>query len=133
MRNMIIILMTCIMAAGCTEYDLQEILLERPDISVTFKGREIYFFNPDKAQICFNEERGEYRMFDEDFRGWVILIWNERPVNEGQKISIDLDWGTKTSFRKEKGLEFEVMKTDGSGMVWLWNSSNKIGLTIKVF
>lgn len=133
MRKILITLLAGIMAAGCTEYDIEEILLERTDMSVTMKGKEIYSFNPHQAQICFNEEHNEYRMFDEDFLSRVTLIWSEKPVSEGQKIIVDIDWGTRTSFRKKNGLEFEVRKADGTGMIWLWNSSDKIGITLKVF
>ena len=133
MKRILIILAAGMMAASCTPYDIEEILLDRSDISVTMRGKEIYSFNPDKAQICFNEARNEYIIFDEDFLNRVAIVWNEKPANSGQKVVMDLDWGTKTSFKKKRGLEFEVKRIDGDGMVWLWNSSDKIGVTIKVF
>ena len=131
MRNLFIIFLFGFLASGCAEYDIEGILLERSDISVTVKGKEIYSFNPNKAQICVNAARNEYRMFDEDFLNRVILRWNEKPVNEGQVIIMDIDWGTKTSFKKENGLSFTVQKIDGTGKIWLWNESDKIGIVIK--
>ena len=133
MRRLTVILLLGALAAGCTPYDIEEILLDRSDVSVTMKGREIYSYDPKNAQIGFNSERNEYRVFDENFLNWFEITWDEKPSSQGQKISMDIEWGTKTGFRKEKGLEFEVRKTDDSGMIWLWNSSEKIGVTIKVF
>lgn len=133
MKKALFILLVGVMSAGCVKYDVEEILLVRSDISLTLKGNDIYSFNPDKAQIGYNSELNEYRMFDEDFQNWVSMIWSEKPVSEGQVILINLEWDTRESARKKTGLEFEVRKTDGSGMVWLWNSSDKIGLAIKDF
>ena len=133
MKKALFILLVGVMSAGCVKYDVEEILLVRSDISLTMKGNDIYSFNPDKAQIGYNSELNEYRMFDEDFQNWVSMIWSEKPVSEGQVILINLEWDMRESARKKTGLEFEVRKTDGSGMVWLWNSSDKIGLAIKDF
>lgn len=133
MKKALFILLVGVMSAGCVKYDVEEILLVRSDISLTMKGNDIYSFNPDKAQIGYNSELNEYRMFDEDFQNWVSMIWSEKPVSEGQVVLINLEWDTRESARKKTGLEFEVRKTDGSGMVWMWNSSDKIGLAIKDF
>lgn len=133
MKKALFILLVGVMSAGCVKYDVEEILLVRSDISLTMKGNDIYSFNPDKAQIGYNSELNEYRMFDEDFQNWVSMIWSEKPVSEGQVVLINIEWDTRESARKKTGLEFEVRKTDGSGMVWLWNSSDKIGLAIKDF
>ena len=133
MRKALFILLGGVLSAGCVKYDVEEILLVRSDISLTMKGKEIYSFDSDKAQIGFNAERNEYRMFDENFLNWVSMTWNEKPVSEGQVVLMNLEWDTKVNARKKTELEFEVRKTDGSGMVWLWNSSDNIGLAIKDF
>ena len=133
MKNIFTIFLLCLIAAGCSPYDIDEILLERDDLSMTLKGKEVYSFNPDEAQIGFNASSGEYRIFNEDFTGWVILIWEDRPMNVGQKVRMDVRWKIKKNPRETKGLEFEVMRTDANGMMWLWNSSDKIGVTIKDF
>lgn len=133
MKKLIIILLAGAVAAGCSPYDIDEILLERSDMSMTMKGKEIYSFNPDDAQISVNALRGEYRMFDDDLGNWVKVVWDERPTGEGQKIRMDVSWKIKKNPKDMEGLEFEVMRTDGSGMIWLWNSSEKIGITIKDF
>lgn len=131
MRNIFFIFL-CILATGCSEYDIDEILLDRSDISVTMKGKDVYIFDPNKAQINFNIEKREYRMFDEDFLNWVTIVWNEIPTTSGQKLITDIEWGTKTGFKKREGIEFEVRKTEDDGMIWLWNESDKIGMTLKI-
>ena len=133
MRRIFIILLTGIISAGCNEFDIEEILLSRSDISVTYKGREIYSFNPDKAQISFNEERGEYKLFDENAQNWVCIVWDERPNGPDQKIFVNLEWKARNNTKQYKDLEFEVKQMDDSGTVWLWNRSENIGLTVKVF
>lgn len=131
MRNILIILLAGILASGCAEFDVDEILLDRSDISVTIRGREIYSFDPNRAQISFNADKGEYRMFDEDFLNWVTIIWREFPSSKGQKVLMDIEWGTKTNFKEREGIEFEVRKIDDR-MIWLWNESDKIGLTLTI-
>lgn len=76
MKKALFILLVGVMSAGCVKYDVEEILLVRSDISLTMKGNDIYSFNPDKAQIGYNSELNEYRMFDEDFQNWVSMIWS---------------------------------------------------------
>lgn len=132
MKNLFIILLAGILATGCVQYDIAEILLDRPDISVTHKGNEIYSFSPNKAQISFNDARNEYRIFNENFLSKVILVWDEQPSYQGQKVTIDITWRTPTNYKKKKGLKFEVKKVSNDGLIWLWNSSDNIGVTIKV-
>ena len=132
MKNLFTILLAGILTTGCVQYDIAEILLDRPDISVTHKGNEIYSFNPNKAQISFNDARNEYRIFNENFLSKIILIWDEKPSYQGQKVIIDITWRTPASYKKKRDLEFEVKKVNNDGMIWLWNSSDNIGVTIKV-
>lgn len=132
MKKLLIILLTGILASGCSEFDVDEILLGRSDISVTLRGREIYSFDPNKGQISFNADKGEYRIFDEDFLNWVTIVWSETPMTSGQKLITDIEWGTKTNFKKKEEIEFQVRKIDEEGMVWLWNESDKIGITLKI-
>ena len=37
-----------LMLAGCNRYDIDEILLQREEISLTMKGQEVLTYNPDK-------------------------------------------------------------------------------------
>ena len=133
MRTQAIILLSGLLLTGCSEYDIDEILLARPDVSLTMKGRELYSFNPDKGQISFNAEKNEYRMFDDDLGNRIELRFGERPSHEDQKLSVDVDWETDKGFKKEAGLEFEVKKTDENGQIWLWNDSDNIGIVIKFY
>ena len=132
MKNLLIILFAGILAVGCVKYDIEEVLLDRPDISVTHKGNVIFSFSPNKSQISFNDARNEYRMFNENFLSKVTIVWNIKPSFVSQKVNIDITWRTPTSYKKKKDLQFEVKRASNDGMIWLWTSSDNIGITIKV-
>lgn len=131
MKRFMIIMSAALICAGCSDFDIDEVLLSSSDISVSLKGKVQYTFNPDKGQAAFDSESNLYRYFDDDLGTWFEVRCHTRPATAGEVIKADIDWATKTSFRTEKGMVFKVEKTDETGMIWLWNDSEDIGIIIK--
>lgn len=131
MKKVLIILTLAIAVTGCNCYDVDEILLQRSDISFTVKGTDQFIYNPVTCQIACNSSTNEYRVYDDKIANWLIIRCNERPDTEGQTVSADLSWTTSSANKREKGLSFTVEKTDAKGYVWLWNKSKSIGIVIK--
>lgn len=131
MKKIIFISILMMAATSCCRYDVDEILLQRSDISLTVKGEDQFTFNPVTCQTAHNASTHEYRVFDDRIANWFIIRCNERPDTEGQTITADLTWTTQKTNRKEKSLSFTVEKTDAKGHIWLWNKSKNIGIVIK--
>ena len=130
MQRLIRILAMAAILTGCC-HDIDEILLEREDISFTLKGKDMFRYDPLTCQLSHSHEENIYRMHDDRMSEWVTVQCSERPDTEGQEITAEIRWTASSSIRSEDGLKFSVQKTSADGRVWLWNKSKKIGIVIK--
>lgn len=97
-----ILLTALITLSGCI-YDIDEILLEREDISMTVKGVEQFVYDPLTCQLGYNEEENEFRVLDDNLGNWFIVRCSSKPTSPGQEIRADLTWTTSDNIRKRKG------------------------------
>lgn len=116
---------------GCRCFDIDEILLEREDLSLTVKGELQFSYDPLTCQIGQNVTENEYRIYDDILSNWLIVKCDEKPTHEGQKFQATISWTTSDDVRKENDLEFEVHKIDSKGKIWMWNNSKDIGVVIQ--
>lgn len=116
---------------GCRRYDIDEVLLQREDISLTVKGELIMSFDGDRCQIGYNDRKNEFRVYKDDLSDLFILTCSERPSVEGQTVKADITWTTVDSTRKRSGLSFTVKKTDADGVIWLWCETESMGVVVK--
>jgi len=127
----ILFLSMLMMAAACTRYDIDEILVSRNDISLTWKGEEQFVYEPQTCQIGFNPVKGEFRAQADNLSSWFVMDFDTVPSAEGEVARADISWTGATDTRSMNGLEFQVRKVSGDGMIWLWCKSAKIGVTIR--
>ena len=118
---------------ACLRYDIDEVLLARTDVSLTLKGKLQYAFAADYGQMAINADRTLFRYMTDDLATWMEVRSQTKPGGIGEKILADVKWKSTLSEGEEKGMEFEIKQIDGSGMIWLWNNSNNIGLIIRDF
>ena len=72
--------------------DVNEILLQKDDISLTWKGDVQISYSPSTCQLGYNESRNEYRVYDDKLANWFVLKCSEAPSEPGQIISSDVSW-----------------------------------------
>lgn len=133
MKKLMILLLAALSLTACLGYDINEVLLVRNDVSLTVKGKPQYAFLSTYGQMTTNAERTLYRYMSDDLRSWMEVKCQSRPGGVGENIIADIKWKTTTSSGEVNSLEFEIKQTDSSGMIWLWNNSNNIGLVIRDF
>ena len=133
MKRLVIFTLALLSLTACLRYDIDEILLERTDVSLTLRGKLQYAFAADYGQVGINADRTLFRYMTDDLANWIEVKCQTRPGGVGEKLIADVKWKSTLSSGEEKGLEFEVRQTDGSGMIWLWNNANNIGLIIRDF
>ncbi len=114
MKKIIMILTVALLAASCDKYDVTEVLLQRSDISLTWKGKLQMSYNESSCQLGFNEEKKEFRVYDDALEYWFIvrcnqmprhvdqtLTWNGRlPMTPGLRRELNFRWKKQTP--KEK-------------------------------
>jgi hypothetical protein len=127
----ILILMTVALLSGCNIYDIDEILLERDEISLTWKGVEQIVFDPMTWQVGYNSETYEYRVHDDDMADYFVLECETRPGTEGEDITASVEWTEKDDVRRYEDILFTVKKIAPDGRVWLWSRMQKIGVVVK--
>lgn len=117
--------------ASCDRYNVEEILLSREDISLTWKGTEQIVYDPATWQLGYNPEHNEFRANDDNMANYFVLKCKARPDTEGQEVGASVEWTLRTNVKHYDGLKFEVRRVSPDGYVWLWNRSQKIGVTVK--
>lgn len=127
-----IFIVTVLLLSGCHIYfQMDDILFQQEDISLTWKGDIQVSYDPLTCQFGFNDRRNEYRVYDDRLSFWFTMRCSEKPVSEEQVITADVTWTGASRDMEFKGIEFKVEKVDDSGLLWLWNSSNRIGIVIR--
>lgn len=133
MRKVLIFMLAALSLSACVEYDINEVLLVHTDVSLSHKGKNQYTFNPALGQMSLNADKTVYRYLSDDLKSWMEVNCQSKPGGVGEKVIADVRWKSRTSDGDEKDLTFEIKQTDGSGMIWLWDSENNIGLVIRDF
>ena len=122
-----------IFIAGCQEYDIEEILLNREDISLTVRGKDELVYDPATFQLGYNGQTNEFRVFSDDLGNWFSLRCDSRPSAQGESIKGDIKWTSTNTTRSKNGITFSVEKTDAEGHIWLWCKEEAIGVVVKEF
>lgn len=120
-----------LMLAGCEPYDLDEVLLSRGDVSLTWKGMEQIVYQPETWQMGFNAARNEFRVHDDSMANYFTVVCSAMPTDEGQELTADIQWTMISSIKRFVGIRFEVEKVSADGYVWMWNRTNNIGVVVK--
>lgn len=126
----IILMVLALAAVSCNRYDVDEILLPRNYVSLTWKGEDQFTHDPALVQLGFNAARNEFRAQTDNLSSWFVIRCHEMPVTEGDEIKADISWTGESDTRSMEGLEFKVRKVSSDGMIWMWCKSAKIGVTI---
>lgn len=131
MKRIGLILIGILCLAGCQQYDIEEILLQREEISLTVRGTEVLVYDPATFQLGYNSQTNEFRVFSDDMGNWFSLRCESRPSAEGETIKGDVKWTSTNTTRSKNGVTFHVEKTDSKGHIWLWCKEEAIGVIVK--
>ena len=120
--------------SGCNPYDVEEILINREDVSLTIKGEPIFVYNDGTCQVAYNADRYECRAMTDDVTQYFIVKAHERMTHAFQEFTADLTYTYAGNVVSEKDLLFRIEKINNStGLVWLWCKDSAIGVVVKLF
>lgn len=131
MRRIIISLTALLILSGCVSYDINEILLQRDEISLTSKGEVQMTYDPQTCQLSYNESDNEFRLYKDNLSDWFIMTCESKPVEQGQIVKASVSWTTETNAFSIDDLEFEVMRLNEKGRIWMWCQASKLGVVIQ--
>ncbi len=125
----IILFLVC--TTSCVRYDIDEILLQKEEISFTSKGVVQMKYDPQTCQMSHNASRNEFRVYKDDISDWFMVTCSQKPSEEGQTIKANVAWTANTTNHTINGLDFEVKRISVDGRIWMWCQSAKIGVVLQ--
>ena len=132
MRKHLYILGLLLLAlTGCKEkVDMDLDMYNSEQISLMVKGKKVFTYTEGTGQLGYNRSLRQFRAGNDDMTSFFVLTLDELPRQEGQEIRGGVQW-TSGSSVKSTNLTFKVEKYDGTGLVWLWNATDKTGAVVK--
>ena len=133
MRKQLYIIGLLLLAlTGCKEkVDMDLDMYNSEQISLMVKGKKVFTYTEGTGQLGYNRSLRQFRAGNDDMTSFFVLTLDELPRQEGQEIRGGIQW-TSGSSVKSTNLTFKVEKYDGTGLVWLWNASDKTGAVVKI-
>ncbi len=122
-------------ATGCREKEnpgMDSGMYESNQVCLMVKGKLVYTFDEGEGQLAFNRTLKQFRAGNDDMTSYFVLTCSEAPRSQGQEIRADIQWTSGSSVKSTNGLTFKVEKYDNTGLVWLWNSTDKTGAVVKI-
>ena len=116
---------------SCQTYDIEEVLLVNDDVALIVRGTPVFTYDAGTCQLGFNDQKNEFRVYDDSIGEWFILTCDKLPDTEGMSLKAKLEYTVPTSLVSYKDLTFVVKKTSGE-YSWLWNDSRSIGVVLRL-
>ena len=133
MRKFIFIIALVLLFTGCKEKVEMDLDMYNSDkISLMVKGKKVFTFDEGTGQLGFNRTRKEFRAGNDDMTSYFVLTCNEIPRTKGQEIKGSIQWTSGSSVKSSGNLVFKVEKYEDTGLVWLWDSTDKTGAVVKI-
>ena len=133
MRKYLYIIALILLCSGCKEkVEMDLDLYNSEQVSLMVKGKRVYTYTEGDGQLGFNRTLRQFRAGNDDMTSFFVLTCSELPRQEGQEIRAELKWTSGSSVKTSSGLIFKVEKYDDTGLVWLWNATDKTGAVVRI-
>ena len=133
MRKYLYIIALILLCSGCKEkVEMDLDLYNSEQVSLLVKGKRGYTYTEGDGQLGFNRTLRQFRAGNDDMTSFFVLTCSELPRQEGQEIRAELKWTSGSSVKTSSGLLFKVEKYDDTGLVWLWNATDKTGAVVRI-
>ena len=133
MRKYLYIIALILLCSGCKEkVEMDLDLYNSEQVSLMVKGKRVYTYTEGDGQLGFNRTLRQFRAGNDDMTSFFVLTCSELPRQEGQEIRAELKWTSGSSVKTSSGLLFKVEKYDDTGLVWLWNATDKTGAVVRI-
>lgn len=120
------------LAIGCKQESVNEVLMQESGVSLRHRGTVIFKYEGNTCQLSYNDKRHEFKVMDDDMANYFILKCDVDPTEIDQNIVAQLSYTTSNDLKVEKDLNLKVVKIDqSSGLIWLWNSTKKLGVVVR--
>ncbi|MBR6864155.1 MAG: hypothetical protein IKM75_04760 [Bacteroidales bacterium] len=131
-KYLYIIILSALALTGCKEkVEMDLDMYNTEQVSLMVKGKKVFTFSEDNGQLGFNRTLRQFRASNDDMSDYFVLTCSELPRQEGQEIRAELKRGYGSHI-STSNIVFKVEKYDDTGLVWLWNATDKTGAVVKI-
>lgn len=133
MRRMLLMAAVLAVTSGCVrKHEPDAAFMEYDGLTLEIDGSRKMELPPELCQLGFSREHRQFRVHNDTMSEYYVLTCSALPENVGQKVRCSLKYASYKMTVFKSGLDFEVIKTDDGGTVWLWNARKRIGITVKM-
>ena len=126
-------LISLALLTGCkkkVEMDLD--MYNSDQVCLMVKGKKVFLYDEGTGQLGYNRALHQFRAGNDDMTGFFVITCDALPREVGQEIRADIQWTSGSSVKTSSGISLKVEKYDGTGLVWLWNATDKTGAIVKI-
>ena len=132
-KYLFIIALVLLVTTGCrkkVEMDLD--MYNSDQVCLMVKGKRVFTFDEGNGQLGYNRTLKQFRAGNDDMTSYLVLTCSEIPRTKGQEIKGSIQWTSGSSVKSSGNLVFKVEKYEDTGLVWLWDSTDKTGAVVKI-
>ena len=106
--------------------------IESDTIILTSGSKTLLRCDPLTWQLGYSSTKREFQAFSDDMSSYYTLTCKSLPKAEGDSITASLEWKAGDGVKKKSNLTFSVKRIADDGRIWLWNSSDGIGIVVRM-
>lgn len=129
--NIFFVIVISLLAVSCRSGMDEFVTTDEDRSSLYEKGNPVVLIEESQMQYSYNAATLSYRTMDDKMSNYFSITLNTSLSGEGQVLRAKLKYVTPQKSKELKELEYQVLKMDSNGLVWLWNSSRKIKVIIR--
>lgn len=132
-RSLAILLggLLALLLASCDPERVDPAFLEQDGICLQVNRQPVFQYDPLTCQLGYNPSRGEFRVSTDTMSDYYIVTLPFIPTRSNTVVHGDILWTGESSVKRYRGIDFKVARIE-EDRIWLWNSQNKIAVTIQV-
>ena len=131
-RILYVVCFVLVLAACDRTHKIDPELSGMTEVGLKVKGKSVFTYTDGTMQLSFNRSLRQFRAGNDDMTSYFVITCDQLPTREGQQVKADVQWRSGSSVKTTTGITFEVEKYDDTGLVWLWNASDKTGAVVKI-
>lgn len=132
MKRYLWIILSLVLSVSCGQNKLMNVFSENDTVRLQVGRTEHFIYDANFCQMAFNRDKMQFRAQTDNTSDYFVVNFYSVPYELAQVVRADITWTTEFEVLKRNNLTFEVIKVEGE-KVWLWSSSSRIGVCLRVF
>ena len=133
LHHILLLAATVLLTAACSNsVEMDPAFIQNSDIRLSVDEKLLFTCDPLTWQMGYNASRKEFRAYKDDLTSYYILTCKKLPGNVGERVTGDLEWSVDGVSRRRGEVRFTVKQRFDDGRIWLWSSSDNIGIVVRM-